>query len=126
MTDDETQAQFANEAHGDAYNPKMLAAKAKLLERFRREGEGYQPSTLKTTPSERIKRRVPQGQHETKGFPILDLGVRPAFNPQLWRFKVWGEVENPLELTFDEWKALPRVRQTSEQARCPMGWRAFF
>jgi DMSO/TMAO reductase YedYZ molybdopterin-dependent catalytic subunit len=114
------------------FNEKMLATKAKLLERFRHEGEHYQPPTLKTTPEQRAARRVPPGQHLTKGFPVLDLGVQPQFNPETWRFKVWGDVENPIELSWDEWKQLPRVRQTTDfhcvttwsQARCAMGRRA--
>jgi DMSO/TMAO reductase YedYZ molybdopterin-dependent catalytic subunit len=104
-----------------AYNEKMLAAKAKLLERFKREGELYQPPTLKTTPEQRAARRVPPGQHLTKGFPVLDLGVQPQFNPETWRFKVWGDVEDPIELTWDEWKQLPRVRQTTD-FHCVTTW----
>ncbi len=106
-------------------NAKMLAAKAKLLERFKREDregdEHFQPSMLKTTPTERQRRRIPEGQHETKGFPILDLGVRPAFNPATWRLKVWGEVENPMEWSWDEWQQLPRTRQTSD-FHCVTTW----
>jgi DMSO/TMAO reductase YedYZ molybdopterin-dependent catalytic subunit len=104
-----------------AYNEKMLAAKAKLLERFKLEGEHYQPPTLKTTPEQRAARRVPPGQHLTKGFPVLDLGVQPQFNPETWRFKVWGDVENPIEITWDEWKLLPRVRQTTD-FHCVTTW----
>jgi DMSO/TMAO reductase YedYZ molybdopterin-dependent catalytic subunit len=103
------------------YNPKMLAAKAKLLERFRREGEAFQPSTLTTTPAERAAMRVPPGQHLTKGFPILDLGVRPSLAPENWRLKVWGEVENPVELSWNDFQNLPRVRQTSD-FHCVTTW----
>jgi DMSO/TMAO reductase YedYZ molybdopterin-dependent catalytic subunit len=103
------------------YNEKMLAAKAKLLARFKREGERYQPSMLKTTPEERAARRIPQGQHETKGFPILDLGQRPIFNPATWRFKVWGAVENPMEFTWEQWQQLPHVRQVSD-FHCVTTW----
>lgn len=103
------------------YNPKMLEAKAKLLERFKRDGEHFQPSTLKTTPQERAERRVPQGQHLTKGFPILDLGVRPSLSPQDWTLKVWGEVENPVELSWEQFHSLPRVRQTSD-FHCVTTW----
>jgi len=104
-----------------AYNPKMLAAKAKLLERFRRDGEHYQPSTLKTTPAERAAERVPEGQHQTKGFPILDLGVHPDITTENWRLKIWGEVENPVELTWAEFQTLPRERQTSD-FHCVTTW----
>ena len=63
------------------YNEKMLEAKRKLLERFRNQ-----------TPSAPAQRdRLPPGQHLTKGFPVLDLGVRPQFHPKRWRFQVEGE-----------------------------------
>lgn len=104
-----------------SFNPKMLEAKARLLERFRRAGEPFQPSTLKTTPEERAARRVPPGQHLTKGFPILDLGVRPELSPADWRLKIWGEVENPVELTWHEFQELPHVRQTSD-FHCVTTW----
>ncbi|HEX8835002.1 MAG TPA: molybdopterin-dependent oxidoreductase, partial [Abditibacteriaceae bacterium] len=112
---------MSDQTQSPEYNEKMLAAKAKLLERFRRDGDRFQPSTLKTTPEQRAARRVPQGQHETKGFPILDLGVRPAFNAATWRMKIWGAVENPLEFSWDEWQALPHVRQTSD-FHCVTTW----
>jgi DMSO/TMAO reductase YedYZ molybdopterin-dependent catalytic subunit len=114
----ETSSQTPSDA---AYNPKMLAAKAKLLERFRREGEPFQPSTLKTTQDERAALRVPPGQHLTRGFPVLDLGVRPELSAENWRLKIWGEVENPVELTWDEFQSLPRVRQTSD-FHCVTTW----
>jgi len=104
------------------FDPKMLEAKAKLLARFKRDKYGqFQPSTLLTTPEERSKRRVPQGQHLTKGFPILDLGVRPNLTPENWRLKVWGEVENPVELSWDEFQNLPRARQVSD-FHCVTTW----
>ena len=105
------------------FNQKMLAAKAKLLARFKADAESghFQPSSLKTTPDERAAKRIPQGQHESKGFPILDLGVRPAFNSQTWRFKVTGEVENSLELSWEQWQQLPRVRQTTD-FHCVTTW----
>jgi DMSO/TMAO reductase YedYZ molybdopterin-dependent catalytic subunit len=112
-----------SESETPQYSDKMLMAKAKLLERFRREGRLDEdgPRNIETTPAERAARRVPRGQHETKGFPILDLGVRPLFNPATWKFKVWGEVENPLEFSWDEWQALPHVRQTSD-FHCVTTW----
>lgn len=103
------------------YNEKMLAAKARLLERFKREGGHFQPTTLRTTPEERRRVRVPAGQHLTKGFPVLDLGVRPALGPDNWRLRIWGEVENPLELTWAAFKQLPRTRQSSD-FHCVTTW----
>lgn len=51
--------------------------------------------------------RLPPGQIETKGFPILDLGVRPTHeNYADWKLKIYGEVENPAILSIVELKAL--------------------
>ena len=98
----------------------MIAAKQKLLQRFRK-GEQFQPSTLETTPAERTARRLPEGQHLTQGFPILDLGSRPELSAQNWSLRVWGEVENPIELSWDEFQKLPRSRQTTD-FHCVTTW----
>ena len=101
---------------------KMIEAKRRLLERFKRDERGqFQPSMLETTPAEREAKRLPDGQHLTKGFPILDLGQRPDLNATNWTLKIWGEVENPVELSWDDFKKLPRVRQTTD-FHCVTTW----
>ncbi len=45
----------------------------------------------------------------------------PTFDPATWRLRVDGLVERPLELTFDELRALPRAGQTSD-FHCVTGW----
>jgi len=101
---------------------KMIEAKRRLLERFRRDERGqFQPTTLQTTPEERQAKRLPDGQHLTQGFPILDLGTRPDIRPEEWTLKIWGEVENPVELSWDELKKLPRVRQVTD-FHCVTTW----
>src|SRR5712691_400771 len=45
----------------------------------------------------------------------------PRFHPATWRLKIDGLVERPLELTYDELKALPRAEQTSD-FHCVTGW----
>ena len=101
---------------------KMIEAKRRLLERFKRDERGqFQPTTLETTPEERIAKRLPDGQHLTKGFPILDLGVRPEIRPEEWTLKIWGEVENPVELSWDDFKNLPRSRQVTD-FHCVTTW----
>lgn len=74
------------------YNEKMIAAKMKLLERFKRE--------KKERVELQQKRRLPPGQTWTPGFPVLDLGVHPPFDEKTWQFKVWGEVENSVTLSW--------------------------
>jgi DMSO/TMAO reductase YedYZ molybdopterin-dependent catalytic subunit len=83
------------------YNPKMIAAKQKLLERFRGRPEQTEP--------EGERPRLPPGQHLTRGFPVLDLGVRPPIHLASWTLEVDGVVETPLRLTWEEFRALPRV-----------------
>jgi DMSO/TMAO reductase YedYZ molybdopterin-dependent catalytic subunit len=95
------------------YNPKMLSAKQKLLERFRAEAQAQ---------VEREEwERLPPGQHLTRGFPVLDLGVRPPIDLERWRLNVTGEVETPLALSWPEFRALPRVRQVSD-FHCVTTW----
>lgn len=104
---------------------KMIEAKRRLLERFKRDESGkFQPSTLQTTPEERARKRLPDGQRLTTGFPILDLGERPNLTPANWRLRVWGEVENPVELSWDDFKKLPRARQVTD-FHCVTTWSKF-
>ena len=51
--------------------------------------------------------RIPPGQHLVKGWPVLHYGPIPRFDPEQWRLKIWGEVENPVSLNYEELKALP-------------------
>ena len=67
------------------------------------------------------KDRLPPGQHLVTGFPVLDLGVRPRFVPEDWRFYVEGDVENPLELTWDQFTNLPKETQVSD-FHCVTTW----
>ena len=94
------------------YNEKMLTAKAKLLERFKKQ---------EPRQADPDRDRMPPGQHITNGFPVLDLGVKPKFDPETWRFKVEGEVEEPLDLSWAEFQALPRTVQTSD-FHCVTTW----
>jgi DMSO/TMAO reductase YedYZ molybdopterin-dependent catalytic subunit len=52
---------------------------------------------------------------------VLDLGVRPAFDPATWRFTVRGEVENQLTFTWQEFLALPTAERIAD-FHCVTGW----
>ncbi|MEA4811579.1 MAG: molybdopterin-dependent oxidoreductase [Anaerolineaceae bacterium] len=54
--------------------------------------------------------RIPPGQLLTQRFPVLHYGQVPEFDPQTWAFMVWGEVEKPLRLSWQEFNALPKTR----------------
>jgi len=51
--------------------------------------------------------RVPPGQYLTTKFPVLTYGDTPRIDLQHWRFKVWGLVENPIELTWEQFRTFP-------------------
>ncbi|MBI3564332.1 MAG: sulfite oxidase-like oxidoreductase [Elusimicrobia bacterium] len=100
-------------ADAPQYNEKMIAAKMKQLERFKKE------KARRVQDQER--RRLPPGQTWTPGFPVLDLGVHPDFDPKTWDFRVYGEVENPVTLSWEQFRALPRAEQTSD-FHCVTTW----
>jgi DMSO/TMAO reductase YedYZ molybdopterin-dependent catalytic subunit len=68
--------------------------------------------------------RLPPGQSYTQRFPVLHYGPIPAFNPATWDFKIWGEVEAPLHLSWDEFNKLPRSQVTMD-IHCVTKWSKF-
>lgn len=65
--------------------------------------------------------RLPPGQYLTKKWPVLSYESTPKFDAAKYRFKVWGRVEEPFELTWDELQALPRVQLTAD-FHCVTTW----
>lgn len=65
--------------------------------------------------------RLPPGQVLTEKFPVLHYGPIPPFEPAVWTFKVWGEVEAPLSLTWEQFMALPRTRRHMD-LHCVTRW----
>lgn len=96
-----------------AYNQKMIAAKMKLLERFKKE------KAARAVSQERG--RLPPGQTWTPGFPVLDLGVHPPFDPATWTLRIFGEVENEVTLNWEQFGALPHVNGVSD-FHCVTTW----
>ncbi len=68
--------------------------------------------------------RLPPGQALTQRFPVLHYGPVPGFNPATWDFRVWGEVEQPLRLTWEEFGQLPRSRVNMD-LHCVTRWSKF-
>ncbi len=70
---------------------------------------------------EDVQKRVPPGQYLTEKWPVLHYGPIPAFDPKRWDFRVWGEVENEVRMTWDEFA---RLDQTLVQAdmHCVTTW----
>lgn len=70
-------------------------------------------------PTDRPRR--PPDQSLTGGWPVLHEGRIPAFNPTVWRFRVFGEVERDVTLTYDEVQALGPAKIVSD-FHCVTGW----
>ena len=65
--------------------------------------------------------RLPPGQALTLKFPVLHYGPVPSFNPATWDFRVWGEVENEVRWTWEEFNQLPRTKVTID-LHCVTRW----
>jgi DMSO/TMAO reductase YedYZ molybdopterin-dependent catalytic subunit len=68
--------------------------------------------------------RLPPGQYLTEKWPVLHAGDVPDVDLATWDFKVWGEVEEPLTLTFDQLKELPATEVTTD-IHCVTRWSRF-
>ncbi|HMA47575.1 MAG TPA: sulfite oxidase-like oxidoreductase [Frankiaceae bacterium] len=51
--------------------------------------------------------RLPPGQYEEPGFPVLSAGPTPRVDLATWRLRVDGLVERPREWSWEEIRALP-------------------
>lgn len=65
--------------------------------------------------------RIPPGQYRTTKFPVLTYGETPEVNTREWYLKVWGLVEKPLRLNWEELRALPRKQLTCD-LHCVTRW----
>jgi DMSO/TMAO reductase YedYZ molybdopterin-dependent catalytic subunit len=68
--------------------------------------------------------RLPPGQALTQKFPILHYGPVPSFNSATWDFRVWGEVEKEIRLSWDEFNRLPRTKLDMD-IHCVTRWSKF-
>ena len=55
-----------------------------------------------------VAERIPPGQYKTDKFPVLHYGSVPRVDLATWDFRVWGEVDNPFTMTWQQFKELPR------------------
>jgi len=65
------------------------------------------PDTLRGSPTD----RKPPGQVLTQKWPVLHYGDVPKVDPYRpdWRLRIFGLVEQPYELTYDQIRALPAI-----------------
>jgi DMSO/TMAO reductase YedYZ molybdopterin-dependent catalytic subunit len=68
--------------------------------------------------------RLPPGQYLTEKWPVLHAGTVPKTDLATWDFKVWGEVEEPLTLDYEQLMALPQTEITAD-IHCVTRWSRF-
>jgi DMSO/TMAO reductase YedYZ molybdopterin-dependent catalytic subunit len=68
--------------------------------------------------------RLPPGQYLTEKWPVLHAGSIPEIDLATWDFRVFGEVEQPVTLTWDELQALPATDVTAD-IHCVTRWSRF-
>ena len=68
--------------------------------------------------------RLPPGQYLTDKWPVLHAGDVPDTDLATWDFRVWGEVEKPITLTWDELDALPKTENVQD-IHCVTRWSRF-
>ena len=75
---------------------------------------GYDPS------------RLPPGQYLTEKWPVLHAGNPPRYSADLagWDFRVTGEVEAPLTLSWEQLNELPTIEVTQD-IHCVTRWSRF-
>jgi DMSO/TMAO reductase YedYZ molybdopterin-dependent catalytic subunit len=68
--------------------------------------------------------RLPPGQYLTEKWPVLHAGTVPDTDLATWDFRVFGEVESPVTLSWDEFTALP-TREITIDIHCVTRWSRF-
>src|ERR1700681_4358132 len=92
---------------------------SKLTRSKQRWARGGRFLNGKTTRPE--DQRLPPGQHPTRDWPTLDLGLTPQISRERWRLDVYGAVENPIFWDFAQFTAQPQTKFTSD-IHCVTTW----
>ena len=68
--------------------------------------------------------RLPPGQYLTEKWPVLHAGSVPDTDLATWDFRVFGEVETPITLSWEELNALPKAENVQD-IHCVTRWSRF-
>jgi DMSO/TMAO reductase YedYZ molybdopterin-dependent catalytic subunit len=69
--------------------------------------------------------RLPPGQYLTDKWPVLHAGSVARYDDlTTWSLRIFGEVENELELTWEQFSALPRSSNVQD-IHCVTRWSKF-
>ena len=104
----------------DENDPPPVSKLTRSKERWAREGK-----FLTGKISRPDAQRLPPGQHLTKDWPVLDLGLTPDIPRERWRLDVHGAVENPLFWDFRDFIAQEQTQFTSD-IHCVTTWSVWY
>ena len=79
------------------------------------------PNQLKDAPDQGMGDRVPPGQFLSNKFPVLTYGSTPKVDLDTWKFRVFGLVEQEVELTWDQFTKLTWTTVTAD-FHCVTQW----
>jgi DMSO/TMAO reductase YedYZ molybdopterin-dependent catalytic subunit len=68
--------------------------------------------------------RLPPGQYVTEKWPVLHYGSVPKFDKATWDFRIFGLVEEPVRLTYDQFMQLP-TKTVKTDVHCVTRWSMF-
>jgi DMSO/TMAO reductase YedYZ molybdopterin-dependent catalytic subunit len=68
--------------------------------------------------------RLPPGQYFTDKWPVLHAGSVPETDLATWTFRVFGEVAQEVELSWEQFNELPRS-STVQDIHCVTRWSRF-
>lgn len=105
---------------------RIVEARLKLRDRFLARAPVSTPALPKG--SGRANRhgmpRLPVGQSETQGWPVLDLGRHPQVPLDTWSLAIDGACESPFCLSGSEFMALEQIDDVSD-FHCVTTWSKF-
>ncbi len=79
------------------------------------------PDQIKEAPDQGMGDRVPPGQFLSNKFPVLTYGSTPKVDLDTWKFRVFGLVEQEVELTWDQFTKLTWTTITAD-FHCVTQW----
>jgi DMSO/TMAO reductase YedYZ molybdopterin-dependent catalytic subunit len=100
-------------------NDRFIAKKEAWAEAKRGLTEEGVPPDLRTRHN-----RLPPGQHITKGWPVLDLGVHPDVALTDWTLTIGGLVQEKVLWSWPQFLEQPHFRSTSD-FHCVTTWSTF-
>ncbi len=82
---------------------------------------GDLPNNVIVSADTRRAERLPEGQHRTRKWPVLHATIVPEIGVARWSLKICGLVDQPLELTLEQFRQLPRI-QVFADFHCVTTW----